>query len=54
MEKFDIELARSKLGALKCEKGLICAESGLETLCKAKRIGAGFPISMGTHKRNIC
>jgi len=38
MEKFDIELARSKLGALKCEKGLICAQSGLEILCKATRI----------------
>jgi hypothetical protein len=40
MEKFDIELARSILGALKCEKGLICAKSGLETLCKAQRIGS--------------
>ena len=38
VEKFDIELARSKLGALKCEKGLICAQSGLESLCKAKSI----------------
>ena len=40
MAKFDKELARSKLGNLKCEKGLICAESGLEILCKAERIGS--------------
>jgi len=54
MEKFDIELARSILGALKCEKGLLCVQSGLEIFCKAQSIGAGFPISKGTHKRNIC
>jgi len=35
-----LELARSKLGALKCEKGLTCAESGLEILCKAESIGS--------------
>ena len=40
MEKFDIELARSLLGALKCEKGLLCAESGSEVFCKAERIGS--------------
>ena len=40
MKKFDMELARSKLGALKCEKGLICAQSGLESLCKALSIGS--------------
>jgi len=40
MGKFDIELARSKLGALKCERGLICAQSGLEILCKAESIGS--------------
>jgi len=40
MEKFDIELARSILGTLKCEKGLICAQSGLESLCKARSIGS--------------
>ena len=47
MEKFDIELARSKLDALKCEKGLICAQSGLESPCKARSIGSELFVICG-------
>ena len=55
MEKFDIELARSKLGAPKCEKGLICAQSGLEILCKAKSIRSeSHRICYVDHSTDFC
>jgi hypothetical protein len=38
-ERLDRELAEKLLAGLQCSKGVRCADSGLEHLCRARQIG---------------